>query len=46
MGGLKQARRLKPKGLVRRWIFNILGVVVVVLVTVILSLSFAVQSYV
>ena len=37
---------MRLKGLTRRWIFNILGVVVAVLITVILSLSFAVQSYV
>lgn len=33
------------KGITRRWIFNILGIVIIVLVILIVSLSFAVQSY-
>lgn len=37
---------MRLKGLTRRWMFNILGMVVAVLITIILSLSFAVQNYV
>ncbi len=33
------------KGITRRWLFNVLGIVVLVLVVLIVSLSFAVQNY-
>ncbi len=37
---------MRLKGLTRRWLFNILGIVFAVLAAVIISLSFAVRSYV
>lgn len=37
---------MKAWGITRRWILNSLGIIVLVLVTLIITLSFVVQSYV
>jgi signal transduction histidine kinase len=37
---------LFKKGITRRWIFNGLGIILIVLVAIIISFSFAVQSYI
>lgn len=40
------SRTIRKNGIARRWIFNSLGIILVVLITLIITLSFVVQGYI